>query len=168
MSEKDRATERRFVADAMLGRLAKWLRILGYDTLYDASWDDPYLVRIARAEDRLLLTRDVGLARRKGVCVYVVQSERLEEQLAQLHRDLFVGAAAPFSRCPVCNTPLEAVNKDQAWGQVPPYIFVTQEAFQLCPSCDRFYWRGSHWEHMVELVAGWEGANSLLLGGRGV
>jgi len=90
--------------------------------------------------------------------VLVLKSERLEEQVRQLHRDLGLGAVAPFSRCPVCNTPLEEISKDQAWGQVPPYVFVTQKEFRLCPSCDRFYWRGSHWEHMLELVAGWKGA----------
>ena len=150
--------ELRFLADAMLGRLAKWLRILGYDTLYNPSWDDLYLVRLARAQDRILLTRDTELARRRGVRVLVLKSERLEEQVRQLHRDLGLGAVAPFSRCPVCNTPLEEISKDQAWGQVPPYVFVTQKEFRLCPSCDRFYWRGSHWEHMLELVAGWKGA----------
>jgi uncharacterized protein with PIN domain len=143
----------RFIADAMLGRLAKWLRLLGYDTLYDASWSDAQLVRLARAEDRILLTRDTALARRRGVRVLLVASEELTAQLAQLCRELGLGAMAPFSRCPVCNEPLVAVPKDHAWGQVPPYIFVTQEEFRLCPSCDRFFWRGTHWQHIQELLA---------------
>jgi len=150
--------ELRFLADAMLGRLAKWLRILGYDTLYNPSWDDPYLVRVARAQERVVLTRDSELARRRGVRVLLLESERLEAQVQQLRSDLHLGAAAPFSRCPVCNALLEEISKDQAWGQVPPYVFVTQKEFRLCPACDRFYWRGSHWEHMLELVAGWGGA----------
>jgi uncharacterized protein len=147
--------ELRFVVDAMLGRLAKWLRILGYDTYYDPAWDDAQLVRLARAEERVLLTRDTGLARRPGVCVLLLGSEKLEAQLAQLHEDVGLTVGVPFTRCPVCNAPLEAISRDQAWGQVPPYIFVTQPEFRLCPSCNRFYWRGSHWERMGELVAHW-------------
>ncbi|MHB1294264.1 MAG: Mut7-C RNAse domain-containing protein [Anaerolineae bacterium] len=147
--------ELRLVADAMLGRLARWLRLLGYDTLYDARWDDPTLVRLARAEDRVLLTRDTELARRRGVRVTFVKSEVLQEQLAQLHRELGVRAREPFSRCPVCNAPLEQVPKDRAWGMVPPYVFMTQDAFQVCPVCGRFYWRGTHWDHMLAAIAQW-------------
>jgi uncharacterized protein len=146
----------RFVADAMLGRLAKWLRILGYDTLYDPSWDDARLVRLARSEDRVLLTRDLELARRKGACIVVIRSENLAEQLRQLQGQLTVSDVALMTRCPVCNDLLESISKDQAWGQVPPYIFVTQNEFRLCPTCNRFYWRGSHWARMRALVSGWE------------
>lgn len=151
----------RFLADAMLGRLAKWLRILGYDTLYDASWDDAHLVRLARAEDRVLLTRDLELARRKGVCVVWVASETLEAQLDQLHEELGVVSTAPWSRCPVCNSPLLNVPRDQAWGQVPPYVFVTQEEFRLCPHCNRFYWRGTHRERMEAVISRWPSPDSI-------
>ncbi|MHB0856647.1 MAG: Mut7-C RNAse domain-containing protein [Anaerolineae bacterium] len=147
--------ELRFVADAMLGRLARWLRLLGYDTLYQASWDDPYLVRLARAEGRVLLTRDTDLAMRRGVRVLFVHSEAVEEQLEQLHRELGVWAREPFSRCPVCNALLERVTKDRAWGMVPPYVFMTQNAFRVCPVCDRFYWRGTHWDHMIATIDKW-------------
>ncbi len=154
--EGNRDMALRFVADAMLGRLAKWLRILGYDTLYNPDWDDARLVRIARAEDRILLTRDNGLARRKGACVILLEQENWSAQLQQLHRTLGLMSVAPFTRCPVCNDLLEPISKDQAWGQVPPYIFVTQQEFRLCPSCNRFYWRGSHWDEMCKLVAAWQ------------
>jgi len=147
----------RFIVDGMLGRLAKWLRILGYDTLYDPRLDDPQLVRIARAEGRILLTRDHELTRRKNLQVILIESEVLEEQLDQLHEQLGIDAQNPFQRCPVCNAPLEPVPKDWAWGQVPPYVFVTQAEFRLCPECNRFYWRGTHWEHMRELFARWRG-----------
>lgn len=145
----------RFVADAMLGRLARWLRILGYDTLYDPDWSDAHLARLARAEDRILLTRDLGLARRRGLRVLVIAHEDLPSQLDQLHRALGVQAVAPLTRCPVCNEPLEDIPKDHAWGQVPPYVFCTQEWFHLCPACNRFYWRGTHWERMRALMARW-------------
>jgi len=146
----------RFLVDAMLGRLAKWLRILGYDALYDPSWDDAHLVRLARAENRILLTRDVQLARRKGVRVVWVASEALEPQLDQLHDQLGVVAFAPWTRCPVCNSPLLSVPRDEAWGQVPPYVFVSQQSFRLCPRCDRFYWQGTHREHMQALLSRWQ------------
>ncbi len=152
--------EPRFVADAMLGRLARWLRILGYDTLYDASWPDAHLARLARAEDRILLTRDLGLASRRGLRVLVVADEDLPSQLDQLHRELGIGAVAPLSRCLVDNELLEEIPKDRAWGQVPPYIFCTQEWFRLCPACNRFYWRGTHWERMHALIALWEGGKN--------
>ena len=144
----------RLLADAMLGRLARWLRILGYDTLYDPRLADDALVRLARAQDRVLLTRDVALARRRGVCTLLIASEQAEEQLAQVIVELELWAAAgPFSRCPVCNDVLEQVPHSWAWGYVPPYTFCTQREFRLCPSCNRFYWRGTHWERMQTIIA---------------
>lgn len=142
----------RLVVDAMLGRLARWLRILGYDTLYDPRWDDAQLVRLARAQDRLLLTRDVQLSRHRAVHTLYVRDQDLRHQLAQLARDLGLHAIAPLARCPVCNALLEDVPRDQAWGQVPPYVFVNQPEFRLCPDCDRFYWRGTHWAGISRLL----------------
>jgi len=142
----------RFLADGMLGSLAKWLRILGYDTTYYPHLEDNEIARLARAEDRVLLTRDTGLLRRKGLHSLFVESELLEQQLAQVLQDLDLQDEQPFSRCPVCNTMLEDVPKHEAWGQVPPYVFQTQQAFRLCPACDRFYWRGTHWRRMLQKV----------------
>jgi uncharacterized protein with PIN domain len=144
--------EIRFTADCMLGTLAKWLRILGYDTKYYQRIDDLRLVRLVRSEGRVLLTRDTGLLNRKGLPVLFVQSEVLEEQLVQVLRSFDLRTDNPFSRCPVCNTPLEDVPKHEAWGQVPPFVFQTQERFKLCPECNQFYWRGTHWQRMLETV----------------
>jgi uncharacterized protein with PIN domain len=144
--------ETRFAADCMLGTLAKWLRILGYDTTYSARIEDRQLVRLVRAEGRVLLTRDTGLVNRKGLRVLFIRSEALDEQLAQVLRAFHLPMDNPFSRCPVCNTALEDVPKDEAWGQVPPFVFQTQERFKLCPECNRFYWRGTHWQRMAEAV----------------
>jgi uncharacterized protein with PIN domain len=142
----------RFLVDSMLGTLAKWLRILGYDTEYDARLNDNQLVRLARGEGRILLTRDTGLLRRKGFRGLFIESEILEEQLLQVLDAFGLPAHNLFSRCAVCNTPLEEVPKHEAWGQVPPFVFQTQEKFSLCPECDRFYWRGTHWKRMLERV----------------
>jgi uncharacterized protein with PIN domain len=144
--------EVRFLVDSMLGTLAKWLRILGYDTAYDAQLDDNQLVRLARAQGRILLTRDTGLLKRKGLRTLFVESEVLEEQLAQVQQAFGLDVDQPFSRCPVCNTGLEDVPKYEAWGQVPPFVFQTQERFRLCAECNRFYWRGTHWQRMLERV----------------
>jgi uncharacterized protein with PIN domain len=128
--------EVRFLADSMLGTLAKWLRILGYDTTYDAQLGDNQLVRLARAQGRILLTRDTGLLKRKGLRALFIESEVLEEQLAQVQQAFGLDVDQPFSRCPVCNTALQDVPKYEAWGQVPPFVFQTQERFRaLCPLC---------------------------------
>ena len=143
----------RFLADEMLGRLARWLRILGYDTLYLSPVNDHELVRLARAEGRVLLTRDTGLARRRGVKTLLVASQHLEEQLAQVLGDLTLEPSPAFSRCMVCNALLQPLAREDARQRVPRYVYRTHEEFLLCPGCDRVYWRGSHWEHMRELLA---------------
>jgi uncharacterized protein with PIN domain len=142
----------RFAVDSMLGTLAKWLRILGYDTTYYPRIQDRELVRLSRVEDRILLTRDSGLSKRKGLCVLLIESQILEEQLTQVADAFGLQMDKPFSRCPVCNASLEDVPKDEAWGQVPTYVFHTQEKFSLCPECKRFYWRGTHWRRMASKV----------------
>jgi len=147
MSDPDEPT---FLLDGMLGRLARWLRILGYDAAFEADREDSQLVRRARAEARILLTRDHALARRRGVRALLIGSEQLEDQLAQLQRELGLARVGRHPRCLVCNEPLEPIPRDQVWGLVPPYIFVHHSDFYLCPSCERVYWPGTHWQGMQE------------------
>ncbi len=144
----------RLLADAMLGRLARWLRALGYDTLYDPSLDDLALARRARAEGRLLLTRDRQLAARRGVRALLVASDRLPEQLSQVLRQLPPPAVPPFARCVACNATLEEVDRASAEGRVPEYVWETQERFFLCRGCGRIFWRGTHWRRMLERLIG--------------
>jgi uncharacterized protein with PIN domain len=144
----------KFIVDGMLGRLAKWLRILGYDTAFSPNLDDDQLVRLARAEGRLLLTRDRSLARRRGLQCLLIESHHLEEQLDQILAELALTGEHPFSRCPVCNTPLQKVEKPELEGRVPPHIFRTHKDFSLCPNCDKIYWPGTHWARMREKLAG--------------
>jgi uncharacterized protein with PIN domain len=139
-----------FLADSMLGTLAKWLRILGYDTAYDVRLDDNQLVRLARSQGRVLLTRDTAFLARRGLRLVFIESQVLEEQLTQVIRICGLRTDNPFTRCPVCNTELEQVPKYEAWGQVPPYVSQTQEQFSLCPECNQFYWRGTHWQRMKD------------------
>jgi uncharacterized protein with PIN domain len=144
----------RLIADAMLGRLAKWLRILGYDTAYLADTDDFAVMRLARAEDRLILTRDRALAGRQGVRALLVESEILEEQLCQVWADVGPSPDPPFSRCPVCNQPLVEAAPELVAARVPPHVQRTHERFSLCIACDRLYWPGSHWRRMQARVTG--------------
>lgn len=137
----------------MLGTLAKWLRILGYDAAYDPALDDYQLRRLARAEDRVLLTRDEALARQRGVRTLLIESQVLEEQLRQVQSELDFEAAPSFSRCPVCNEVLAPLSREAARARVPAYVARAHDRFRLCPGCGRVYWRGSHWQQMEERLA---------------
>ena len=136
----------------MLGRLAKWLRILGHDTAYFPQLEDRELVRLARAEDRLLLTRDRDLTRRKGLRSLLVRSDRLEEQLEQLLSDLDLDIEGLPPRCVRCNTVLEVIERGEVRGRVPSYVFHRHGDFTLCSQCDKVYWRGTHWRRVREKV----------------
>ncbi|MDE3090177.1 MAG: Mut7-C RNAse domain-containing protein [Chloroflexota bacterium] len=142
----------KFLVDNMLGRLATWLRLLGYDTAYLPEADDHALARVARAEDRILLTRDVELTRRRGVRHVLIESEKVEEQLGQIFRTLGLSARQAFSRCAECNTILEQAKPESVRGHVPPYVFQTHARFLRCPRCQRVYWRGTHWAHMLAQI----------------
>ncbi|MHB1357719.1 MAG: Mut7-C RNAse domain-containing protein [Anaerolineae bacterium] len=142
----------RFIADAMLGRLARWLRFLGYDTLYDPSWDDAHLMRLARAEDRVLLTRDYELAERFGANIILVANERLDEQLKHLQHELSINRGNE-PRCPICNSPLRPISKEEAWGEVPLYAYIDNVTFNQCLNCGRYYWPGSQWKRIRDSLS---------------
>jgi len=138
----------RLLADGMLGKLAKWLRLLGYDTAYDNAATDPELARRARAGGRILLTRDHELAARRGLRTLLIQSEVLEEQVREVQGALGPPSHPPLSRCAVCNTALESVSPAEVSGRVPPYVLKTQTTFRRCPGCGRIYWPGTHLHKM--------------------
>lgn len=135
----------------MLGGLARWLRVLGLDTAYDPALDDPELVDRAVAEDRVILTRDARLVRRRRAWNHLfVRSEVVDEQVAQVLADLGVAPdpGALFSRCLRCNAPLREIPADEAAREVPPYVARTQDRFRRCPECGRIYWRATHARRM--------------------
>lgn len=142
----------KFLADAMLGRLAKWLRLLGYDTAYFSHIEDNDLVRIARAEGRMLLTRDRELTKRKGLRCLLIQSDRFEQQMRQLLRDLDLDTDSSFSRCARCNAPLRPASKEGVKKRVPPYVLRQHTHFSLCPQCHKVYWRGTHWQRIQQRI----------------
>ncbi|MFB3881470.1 MAG: Mut7-C RNAse domain-containing protein [Armatimonadota bacterium] len=147
----------RFVADAMLGRLAKWLRALGFDVHYDPSLDDHAVIARARERGAIALTGDTEFPKPADVRVIFIESDRLKEQLAQLVRDvpLDLKEAKPFTRCIVCNRELVPATRDEVWRDIPPFIYLTNETYARCPECRRVYWEGSHAAHMRESVKAW-------------
>jgi uncharacterized protein with PIN domain len=139
----------------MLGTLAKWLRLLGYDTAYDNVAADPELARRARAEGRVLLTRDRELSARRGLRTVLIQSEVLEEQVREVQAALGPPPDPALSRCAVCNTELELIAPADVASRVPPYVLRTQSDFRRCPGCGRVYWPGTHVEEMRDQLDEW-------------
>lgn len=142
----------RLLADGMLGRLTRWLRILGYDTVYAPDTDDTELLRIARAQDRILLTADHGLARRRGARILLIEAQDLEGQLRQVRTALGPPPGDALSRCVACNGRLVHVDKSMLADRLPPHILATQDEFRRCPDCGRIFWPGTHVEKMRAML----------------
>ena len=140
----------RLLADGMLGRLARWLRMMGYDTAYDNRADDHELAHRSRLEGRILLTRDWELACRKGLTTVFIKSQMLDEQVRQVVAQIGAPPESPLQRCSVCNTPLEAAAAGQVTDRVPPYVLKAQQVFRICPGCGRVYWAGTHRDRILE------------------
>lgn len=146
----------RLLADCMLGRLAKWLRLLGYDTAYENDATDHELARRARAEGRILLTRDQQLSNRRGLETLFIRSQQLEEQVKEVRDAIGPPVDPSLSRCTVCNAVLEDVNAAAVADRVPPYVLETHTEFRRCPGCGRVYWAGSHIDTMDEQLEGFD------------
>jgi uncharacterized protein with PIN domain len=140
----------RFVLDVHLGRLAKLLRMLGFDTLYSNNYDDSSLSRISQEHRRIILTRDRELLKRSQITHgYCLRSDQPVEQLLEvLKRFDLRERIKPFSRCLRCNSLLRVVDKQQVRTSVPEYVAQNYDRYRTCPECGRIYWQGSHWEHM--------------------
>jgi uncharacterized protein with PIN domain/sulfur carrier protein ThiS len=145
----------RFVLDVHLGRLAKLLRMLGFDTLYSNGYDDPSLSRISRDQGRIVLTRDRELLKRSMITHgYCLRSDQPMEQLLEVLRRFDLREKLqPFSRCLRCNSPLQDLDRSTAAASLPEYVARTYDRYKSCPDCGRIYWRGSHWEHMSKKLA---------------
>jgi uncharacterized protein with PIN domain len=160
MDGHQEATEpvRRFIADAMLGRLARWLRILGYDTAYEKFITDEVLTERAFHEDRWLLTRDRRLVLRRLLRDRhtLITSDVVEGQLRQLHRELKVDLdmnRQRVYRCADCNVVLLPISPEAAVPLVPPFVARQYRTFLQCSQCRRVFWQGTHWEGLLNRLA---------------
>jgi hypothetical protein len=156
----------RFVVDAMLGSLARWLRLLGYDTLYFRDVDDLALAERARRERRVLVTRDRALAGRRDVRqnAVLIRARRLRSQWIELARACGLRPAASrfLSRCGDCNAALVPLPRARARGRVPPYVHATRRRFRSCPACGRVFWRATHRSGISARLAAWSAAAAAL------
>jgi uncharacterized protein with PIN domain len=151
---RPRLDEFRFSLDTHLGRLATYLRMLGFDALYEIGCDDPGLSGISAREGRILLTRDRGLLKRGELMFgYFVRATEPRQQLLEvLRRFNLFSVAAPFRRCLRCNALLESVSEELVRDRLPPKTVEYYHQFQICPGCDRVYWAGSHVAHMQRFI----------------
>ncbi len=143
-----------FAAEKTLGKLAKWLRLLGFDTLYESEVTaDEFIENLGN--DRILLTRTQHMRTKPTISRLIfVQSDHWVEQLKQIILELGLNAAQtrPFSRCLHCNILIVTAEKDALWGRVPDYIFESHDHFLTCPKCAKVYWSGSHTERGLEMI----------------
>lgn len=148
----------KFLADGMLGKITRWLRMTGYDVKYFNDLDDDELIRISVKEKRVLLTRDIELFRRalsKGADAFLVKGRDEIEKLAEIgkHFDLNLEIDVKKSRCPKCNARIYPVSKSQVEGRVPPATFKFYNDFWECPRCEQIYWQGSHWKRINQTLS---------------
>jgi uncharacterized protein with PIN domain len=142
----------RFIADAMLGRLARWMRLLGFDTLYLPDISDRMLLKTARQQERFILTRDSHFLRADIDNCLHIKSDHVAEQLLQVMQDL---GLTPLSdaRCAVCNGRLEHVReKTSVRDSVPEHVYMSLNRFQRCTQCEKIYWQGSHYRNFMDTV----------------
>lgn len=151
----------KFIVDNNVGKLAKWLRIMGYDAQFFNGSNDSRMVAIALAEERVILTRDTQIMKRRVVTsgrlkAILIQSDEPERQMHQVIDSLHLDCRSkPFTICLGCNQPLSEKSKQEVKDLVPPYVFQTQNQYMECPSCHRIYWRGTHWQRMTEKLRKW-------------
>lgn len=133
----------------MLGKLAKWLRILGFDAVFFSRIDDLDLLNLAKKENRVLLTKDTGLLEQADIPSLYIESDDWEDQVVQVlcHFKL-KDQMRPYSRCVECNEALKDLPKERAENLVTPYVYRNAESFSLCPKCGRVFWPGTHHRHM--------------------
>lgn len=133
----------RFIADAMLGRLARWLRLLGFDTLYEPHISDAMLIKRALAEDRLILTRDTSISKKNIKCL-LISSEDVFEQLKEVVLSLGL-KEQDTPRCANCNGLVVGIQRQDAEGLVPDYVYLNYNDFMRCVDCGRLYWEGTQY-----------------------
>jgi uncharacterized protein with PIN domain len=153
----------KFIADNNVGKLARWLRLIGYDTLLFRQKDDSQMIKTALSEDRVILTKDAQFMNRRLVtngelkAILIKQDDpkiQVQEVVKTLNLDYHF---RPFSLCPECNRALIPRGKEEVQNLVPPHVFETQTQYTECPDCHRIYWQGTHWQAMVKKLQDLQG-----------
>jgi uncharacterized protein with PIN domain len=143
-----------FLLTKELGRLAKWLRILGFDAEYVKQDKISAIIIQALREGRIVITRNQRLSQRGGLKVILLRSEQLKGQLQELLKTLQMTPqeGIMFSRCTLCNRELKPIAKAEVQDKIPAYVFQTQQKFLSCPACQRVYWQGTHWGNVSQAL----------------
>ena len=147
----------KFLLDSMLGKLARWLRMLGHDVTYNVKLDDSALLELARKESRTLLTKDLELYQRaitKTIDAYYVKGKTESESLAELAKryNLTLQINMEKSHCPICNTLLKESPKERLKDELEKNTFIYYNKFWKCPNCGQIYWQGAHWKQITNTL----------------
>jgi len=147
----------KFIADGMLGKLTRWLRMLGYNVKYSNKLDDAQLITMAKKDKGILLTRDLELyqqATAKAVDAFYLQGKTETEKLAELAKrfNIKLDINMATSRCPKCNTKVETISKEEVIGEVEKSTFAHYNEFWKCPKCEQIYWQGAHWTRIQKTL----------------
>lgn len=148
----------KFIADEMLGKLARWLRMKGIDVLYETRISDDRLLQLANQEDRIILTRDTRLVKRLRPDQFLfIEHNYLDDQMKQFDEKYprLSQTGRAFTRCVECNAVLEKIPKEAVRDKVWPYVYQTQENFTTCPHCHRIYWQATHVQQIRERLKRW-------------
>jgi len=155
--------EIRFIADNNVGKLARWLRMMGYDTVLFKQKDDDQMIETALREDRVVLTKDAELVKRRLITngtlkAILLKKDEPQLQVQEVLKTLDLNCHfKPFSLCLQCNQALMARDKEGVRNLVPARVFGTQTQYTECPACHRIYWQGTHWQAMVKRLQGLQG-----------
>jgi len=148
--------EIKFIADVMLGKLSKWLRILGFDTIYYREVEDNKLVTLAVKEKRRILTRKTSLKDRKDIknlLLFIKENDPVKQLLEVIeHYNLKIKPHNVFTLCLICNQKLKEIPAELVKDKVPDYVAHTQKAFSICPHCKRIFWKGTHYDSMWQII----------------
>ncbi len=144
----------KFIADVMLGKLARWLRLLGYNTIYEPKSSLKELIKIANEENRIFLTRSKRIVEENNIKnFYIVKSEKFKEQLAEVIKNLNLDPETNlFSRCSICNTEIVEVDKSSIAELIPQKVAESFDEFYKCPNCGKIYWSGSHTVRITKIL----------------